>query len=233
MEKLLFVAIAPGVAFALILYLTDRYDREPLNLLLKIFILGALSVIPTALVENFLSMMNVFTGLLAIVFTSFVVAGFTEEFFKRMVVVKHALHNKAFNEKLDGIVYSAFSALGFATVENIMYVAFRYSANPYVGILRGFISVPAHMLFGITMGYYLSLAKYAETPEQGRRYYKQSLYIPVFLHGVFDFILMAEINWLMGIFIPFVILLWVYNLKKLREYRTISKNNFYNIKFKK
>ncbi len=233
MEKLLFVAIAPGVAFALILYLTDRYDREPLGLLLKIFILGALSVIPTILVESLLSAMNVFTGLLAIAFTSFVIAGFTEEFFKRLVVVKYALYNKAFNEKLDGIVYCAISALGFATVENVMYVVFRYSANPYVGILRGLLSVPAHMLFGVTMGYYLSLAKYAETEEEGQKYYKLSLYVPILLHGIFDFILMAEINWLMGIFIPFVIALWIYNLKKLGEYRTLSKNNFYDIKYKK
>ncbi len=233
MNSLFVIAIAPGIAFALVLYLTDRYDREPFRLLVKIFILGALSVIPTALAENFLSMFNIFAGLLAAAYTSFVVAGFTEEFFKRLVVVKFALFNKAFNEKLDGIVYCAFSALGFATVENIIYVVFRYSANPYVGILRGFLSVPAHMLFGITMGYYLSLSKFAETDEQGRKYYKLSLYIPVVFHGLFDFILMAGIHWLMGVFIPFVILLWIYNLKKLREYRIISKNNFNNIKYKK
>ncbi len=233
MNSLFVIAIAPGIAFALVLYLTDRYDREPLGLLIKIFLLGALSVIPTALVENLFSMFNFFSGLTAIIYTSFVVAGLTEEFFKRYVVIKFALFNKAFNEKLDGIVYCAFSALGFATVENIMYVVIRYSANPYVGILRGFLSVPAHMLFGITMGYYLSLAKFAETEAQSRKYYKLSLYIPVIFHGLFDFILMSGVHWLMIVFIPFVIMLWVYNLKKLGEYRTISKNNFYNFKHKK
>ena len=163
MSNLFFVAIAPGMALALALYLTDRYDREPLDLLVKIFVLGAASVIPTLFVENILVMANIFTGLLSAAYTAFIVAGMTEEYFKRIVVVKFALFHKDFNEKLDGIVYCAFSALGFATVENIMYVVFRFSTNPHIGVMRGILSVPAHMLFGITMGYYLSLAKYSET----------------------------------------------------------------------
>lgn len=220
------IAIAPGIAFALAIYLTDRYDREPLGLLIKIFLLGAISVIPAAVIESFLMRLNVFEGLLSAAFTAFIIAGFTEEYFKRKVVIKYALYNKAFNEKLDGIIYCAFSALGFATIENIMYVVIRFSANPYVGILRGVLSVPAHMLFGITMGYYLSLAKYAQDNKESARYYKMSLYVPLLLHGMFDFILMAGIQWLMGIFIPFVVILWVINLKRLNEYRALSKEDF-------
>lgn len=230
MNNLFLVAVAPGIAFALAIYLTDRYDKEPIGLLLKIFIIGALSVIPTAFVETILSMFNVFGGYLGILYTSFVVAGLTEEYFKRIVVVKFALFHEAFNEKLDGIVYCSFSALGFATVENIMYVVFRYSANPYVGIMRGILSVPAHMLFGITMGYYLSLAKYADSEEERARYFKKSLYVPVLLHGIFDFILMSQSQWLMIVFIPFVLFLWVFNLKKLRKYWILSRDDFKNKK---
>lgn len=228
MTNLVIIAIAPGIAFALAIYLTDRYDREPLGLLIKIFILGAISVIPTALVETFLTRLNIFTGLLSAAFTSFIIAGCTEEYFKRKVVTKFALNNEAFNERLDGIVYCSYAALGFATVENIMYVVFRFSANPYIGIFRGILSVPAHMLFGITMGYYMSLAKFTENKEQSRKYFKQSLYVPLLLHGFFDFILMSGTQWLMVIFIPFVIILWATNLKKLREYTIISKKDFDN-----
>lgn len=226
MNNLFFVAVAPGIAFALAIYLTDRYDKEPVGLLVKIFVLGALSVIPTAFVETILSMFNVFGGYLGVFYTSFVVAGLTEEYFKRIVVVKFALFHKAFNEKLDGIVYCAFSALGFATVENVMYVVFRFAANPFVGIMRGVLSVPAHMLFGVTMGYYLSLSKYATSEEERVKYSKKSLYVPVIFHGIFNFILMSESQWLMTIFIPFVLFLWITNLKKLRKYWLISKNNY-------
>ncbi len=233
MLRLFVIAIAPGIALAAALYLNDRYDREPLPLLFKIFGLGALSVIPVLFVERLLLRLNIFTGLLGIAYTAFIVAGFTEEYFKRAVVLYGAYHTKHFNEKLDGIVYCAFSALGFATVENIMYVVMRYTGNYYVGILRGILSVPAHTLFAITMGYYLSLAKYAKTPGEKRQYLTRSLLIPIFLHGLFNFILMAQIPILMLVFIPYVIFLWVISLKKLNEYTRNSRDNMNRIQDEK
>ncbi len=58
--------------------------------------------------------------------------------------------------------------MGFATVENIVYVVYRYANNPpHVGLYRGVFSVPAHAVFGITMGYYLSLAKFDTDEKKG------------------------------------------------------------------
>ncbi|QEK12760.1 PrsW family intramembrane metalloprotease [Crassaminicella thermophila] len=221
--RLLVIAIAPGLALALAIYLTDRYDREPIDLLIKVFILGALSVIPTAFMERILLSFNIFGGVLGAFYTAFIVAGFTEEFFKRGVVLKTAYYNDAFDEKLDGIVYAVFSALGFATIENIMYVVFRFAANPYVGLYRGILSVPAHMLFGVTMGYYLSLSKFTKHEKIQKRYLKKSLLVPMLLHGIFDFILMSQIPILMLFFIPFVIYLWWINLRRLNEYTNESR----------
>lgn len=222
-SRLFVIAIAPGLALALTIYLTDRYDREPAGLLVKVFALGALSVIPTAFVEKLLLSLNIFGGVLSAAYTAFIVAGFTEEFFKRSVVLRTAYYHRAFDEKLDGIVYAVFSALGFATIENVMYVVFRFAANPYVGLYRGILSVPAHMLFGVTMGYYLSLSKFSQNPYIQRRYLKKALYVPVVFHGIFDFILMAGIPMLMGLFLPFVIYLWIINLRRLNEYTRESK----------
>ncbi|HZK37344.1 MAG TPA: PrsW family glutamic-type intramembrane protease [Clostridia bacterium] len=224
LTRLIIIAITPTVALALGIYLTDRYDREPWHLLLRIFLMGALSVIPVMLVQRALLFINVFSGLLSVAYIAFIVAGLTEEFFKRFVVI-HGVYNHAnFDEKLDGIVYSVFSALGFATVENIMYVVFRYMETYYVGIMRGLLSVPGHMLFGITMGYYLSLSKYTEDLRLKNHYSKMSLIIPAILHGLFNFILMAQIPILMLIFIPYVIYLWVSNLKRLNQYTIASKD---------
>ncbi|MCY6356452.1 PrsW family glutamic-type intramembrane protease [Clostridium sp. ZS2-4] len=79
--RLFVIAVTPGIALALAAYLTDRYDREPISLLIKVFILGALSVIPTAIVEKFLGAFNIFGGLIGSAYTAFIVAGLTEEIF--------------------------------------------------------------------------------------------------------------------------------------------------------
>lgn len=224
--QLFIIAITPAIAIALATYFTDRYDKEPLDLLIKIFLLGAASVIPTSMVEKLLMSFNIFNGMAYAAFTGFIVAGCTEEFFKRTVVVNTAFKSKEFNEKLDGIIYCVFSALGFATVENIIYVVFRFSANPYVGLYRGILSVPAHVLFGITMGYYLSLAKFAEEKDKARISMIKSIIIPIILHGFFDFILMVNIPLMFLVFIPFILYLWFINLKKLNEYYTESRANY-------
>ena len=222
--NLFITAITPGIALGLIIYWFDRHDREPIRMLLKVFIMGIISVIPTMIVENLLISFNIFGGLLGAAYTAFIVAGFVEEYMKRQVVIKQVYFNPVFDEKLDGIVYCVMSALGFATIENIMYVVFRFSDVESIGLYRGFLSVPAHMLFAITMGYYLSLAKFATTEQQSRYFYKKSLTIPAILHGIFDFILMSGIELLMLLFIPFVIYLWITNLKKLNVYYNDSKN---------
>ena len=206
--KLLLISIAPAISIAVSVYMSDRYEREPIPLLIKTFLLGALMVIPTLIVENALLTFNIFPGILGIAYISFIVAGFTEEFFKREVVLRYIYKNENFSERLDGIVYSVFSALGFAVIENIMYVVFRFDDNIYVGFYRGILSVPAHAVFAVTMGYYISLAKFCRdcrNEEDRKRYLRKSLYMPVILHRVFNFILMSELPALNIIFIPYLI----------------------------
>lgn len=224
--NLFITAITPGIAIALIFYLTDRFDREPVYLLLAVFAGGALAIIPTIVIERFLSEFNIFNGLLRAAYTAFIVAGFSEELMKRLVVTQLAYRKPAFNEKLDGIVYSVFAALGFATVENVMYVVFRFADVESVGFYRAIISVPAHMLFAVTMGYYLSLAKFATDEKTSKYYYRKSLTSPLILHGIFDFILMSKVPFLMFLFIPFVIYLWKVNLTKLNKFYKESKERF-------
>ncbi|MFA5523885.1 MAG: PrsW family glutamic-type intramembrane protease [Tissierellales bacterium] len=224
--RLLVIAVIPAISIAIAVYLSDRYDREPISLLLKTYIFGALSVIPVIVVQRFLSSFNVFTGLLSATFIAFIVAGLVEEYFKRLVVVKLMCKNKYFDEKLDGIVYAVFSALGFATVENIMYVVFRFSYNPYIGLYRGILSVPAHAAFGVTMGYYLSLTKFATNKARKKANLRKSLYMPMLLHGMFNFILMAGIPQV-GIAIGiYALYLWITNQKKLNTYIFDSYSKF-------
>lgn len=222
------VALAPTIALLIYVYQKDRYDREPLPLLMKLFVFGAFTVIPVYFVEKIFAGFNIFGGIISAAYTSFVVAGFTEEYFKRMVVLRLACRNKNYDEKLDGIIYSVFSALGFATVENLMYILVGQNNFLYTGVTRGIFAVPAHMLFGVTMGYYLSLAKFAIDKSKQILYLKKSLYIPLILHGIYDFILLSGFSYIMIIFIPFVLYLWRVNLIKLNEYVRESRDRYKN-----
>ena len=82
------------------------------------------------------------------------------------------------------------------------------------------------MLLGVTMGYYLSLAKYCPDKTKCRSYYNKSLYIPALLHGAFDFILMSSIPLLSFALIPLVAYLWIISLIRLRRYYLESKEQF-------
>src|SRR5690606_24271627 len=98
-----------------------------------------------------------------------------------------------------------------------------YDADPYIGLYRGLLSVPAHMLFAITMGYYLSLARFSPDERTRSQYFTRSLVVPMLFHGIFNFILLAGIPFLMILFIPFVVFLWIINLKKLNIFYQESK----------
>ncbi|MGV8145724.1 MAG: PrsW family intramembrane metalloprotease [Alkaliphilus sp.] len=223
--KLLLIAVAPVIALGTAICLLDRREKEPIFLLAKIYLLGALAVIPVYFMQKILLNFNLFGGILSVAFVAFIVAGLVEEYAKRAVTLHIAYKNKNFNERIDGIVYSVFSALGFATVENIMYIIFVYTGNFYVGIMRGVLSVPAHVLFAITMGYYISLAKFEINTKLRRGYLLKSLMIPVLLHGSFNFILMSKIPSVMLFFVPFLIYLWIANIKKLRKLSKVNENN--------
>lgn len=233
--NLVLLAVAPGLAIALGFYFVDRYDREPIGLLLKLFFLGVFVTLPTIFLEKlltrFLPYFDLITDdnaflihILKVAWVAFIVAAFSEEFFKRLVVFAVAYRHSAFNEKFDGIIYSVFVALGFATLENILYVVGYRSYE--VGISRAVISVPGHMLFAVIMGYYISLAKYATTNKCRRHYFRQSLLMPIIFHGLFDFILMINITWLIPFFIVFLVLLWTVGIKKINEYYKESKERF-------
>lgn len=226
--RLLLISIAPAISIALAVYMSDRYEKEPISLLIKTFLLGAIMVIPTLVVEKALLKFNIFQGTAGIFYISFIVAGLTEEYFKRSVVLNYIYKNRNFNERLDGIVYSVFAALGFALVENIMYIVFQFNNNAYVGLYRGILSVPAHAIFAVTMGYYISLAKFCRdcnNEEDRKKYLRKSLYIPVILHGVFNFILMSNMPLFNILFIPYLIYLWRSNQKKIDTYILESQIN--------
>ena len=209
---ILIASLAPVVIILLYIYLRDKYDREPWWLLIKLVVAGAIVVIPIAFVERLLiNWMPPFHQVGAAAYHAFVVAGITEEGFKFLVLYLVAWNSKRFDEKFDGIVYAVFVSLGFAAVENIMYVV---QSGYQTALVRALTAVPAHALFGVAMGYYLGIARMYE--EIRSSYLLKAILVPVLLHGIYDFILMVEIGWLLMLFVPYVVYLYLAGMRKIK-----------------
>ncbi|WP_330616308.1 PrsW family intramembrane metalloprotease [Romboutsia sp. 13368] len=160
-------------------------------------------------------------------YTSFIVAGLAEELIKAIILIPNLIREKYFNEKLDGIIYSVFLSLGFATVENIIYILFEDPTSVFeVSIIRAIISVPAHMMFAIVMGYYISKYKFNSSKYKKKIYLIISIIVPILLHGIFDFILMIQYRWSIIVFIAYIAFLWKISLDKLDEYTNNSRKKF-------
>ncbi len=209
---ILFVSLAPVFIILFYIYFRDKYEKEPLGLLIKAVVVGMLMVIPIIIVERLLSAFMPPMGKVAsAAYNAFLVAGSTEELFKYLALYLLVWKNPNFNEKFDGIVYAVFVSLGFAAVENVMYVM---DSGFHTAIVRAITAVPAHAIFGVTMGYYFGIAHmYTEIRVENLR---KAVLFPILLHGLYDFILMVEIGWLLMLFVPYVIYLYVAGMKKMK-----------------
>ncbi len=217
MQSLFVLAVSPILICAFYVFIRDKYEKEPLRLLFLGLIFGALITTPIVLTEKLITFYIPNGGvLMEAFFLSFAVAALVEEGFKYVVLFFLIWKDNNFNERFDGIVYSVFISLGFAGVENVMYVY-----NPTMGgfetaISRAIISVPAHGFFGILMGYYFALSKYE--PEKRTRHIIGAFIVPFLVHGIYDFILLSNLPYLMFIFIPFLIYIWISGFRKMKTH---------------
>ncbi len=203
---ILAIALAPVVVIFSLVFMLDKYEREPVRLLIFSFILGIVIAIPGVIAE--LGMTAAFglsdngmpfwpTMLLA-----FVVVALSEEGFKFLILRLYAFPKKDFNEPYDGIMYAVAISMGFAAIENVLYVV---EGGLTVAILRMFTAVPAHGAFAHMMGFFVGKAKFKESKAARVGYMLFGLFLAVLAHGAYDFFLMwNEAAW--GIF-AFVVLL--------------------------
>lgn len=192
---LLALALAPGAAISLYIYLKDKHEREPFRLLLTSFLYGALSVFVTFLISMPLEIIVIDKQSAAELFAdAFFKVALVEEFSKFIFIRFILFRNKNFNEPFDGIVYTAMVGMGFATLENILYV---YQFGIPTGIMRMFTAVPAHACFAILMGYFIGLAKF--THRKNLYYSLLALISATVFHGLYDYFL----------FITFVPGIWI------------------------
>lgn len=221
--SLLIASILPVIILIYVVYRKDK-EKEPLSLLLKCLFAGVLSVflslfmsIPLSVIEGFFS-----SGLLSSFYQAFFEAAIPEEIAKFVMLYLFVWKRKEFNHYYDGIVYAVFVSLGFALLENILYV-FEHGLG--VAVVRAFLSVPGHGLFGVIMGYYFSLARFHTGKEQ-KQFLIKAIAMPVMFHGAFDFLLfyMSSANnvvlmlLLFALFVYLIIYIWKKGIKRIKEH---------------
>lgn len=190
---ILLAALAPIAILAYYIYRRDKFQKEPVKELLKAFGMGILSVPVSLLISTPLEFAGFYSmetqTLLDAVKLSFLGAAIPEEIAKFLMLWLFVRKSRCFDENVDGIVYASVVSLGFAAVENILYLVTNYESWISVGITRALFSVPGHFFFGVLMGYYYSLFRFY--PAAGRKVKWLVLGAPILAHGLFDTVLFS------------------------------------------
>ena len=194
------LALAPALFWLWVFIRRDR-NPEPAWLLVRTFVWGAVMVVPAALLEA-----GIESAFGTVVM--FLLVGLIEESAK-LIAASSMLKHHEFDEPIDGLVYATAAALGFATLENALYMI---EGGAGLILLRGPISTLGHILFAGAWGYALGLRKFPAVKQQ-RWALRRALLLSAALHTIFNFLLLtagsaAGFEWLLLPFVGLMIVMW-------------------------
>ena len=239
----------PALVLAAYIWYADVTTQEPLTLLVGTFMLGVLFA-------GFAAILNgVFRGPVQFVGSGFglipffgqvafffLIVGPVEESVKLLAIRLYAFRDDRFDAVIDGAVYGAMAELGFATIENVLYIvqntemvtgAFQ-AINEGSGIaaVRA-LAGPGHVIYSAFAGYYLGLAKF--NPDDAGPIILKGLLIAAVIHAGYNSLSGIAVGVLSAVygvnqFIAFVVFVVVYDgifilllLRKLDAYRQAYK----------
>lgn len=186
-------AILPPFLLVLYVWWKDKYQREPFLEMAKAFLYGVISAGIALLLETALSYMYLVPSepatLLQAAWKAFVGAAIPEELAKLLMLWLLLRRSKYFDERFDGIVYAACIGMGFAATENIIYLFSNLEQWQSVAVGRAMFAVPGHFLFAVAMGYFYSMIYFGD---MSWRKSARIFWVPVFLHGTYDALLMMR-----------------------------------------
>jgi len=214
---LLFIAALAPAAFLLhYFYVRDKYARESLRLVLTVYALSYLSLLPAVLFE-------LPVNLLRIGPPGSITVALIEEAMKLLFLRWLVLGRREFDEPYDGILYGVTVGLGFASAENLLYVL--SSGSLPLAFVRGVLSVPAHCVWGVIMGFYLSRWKFEADETKRPRLLWLALVLPAAPHAIYDgSILLASSTSNISALVLFVVLIgqWVFARRLVRTAQAAS-----------
>lgn len=209
--SILTAAVAPGISLLMYFYLKDRYDAEPIHMVIRVFLLGVLIVLPIMVIQRGLL---IWWGDHNFLFAFGISAG-VEELVKWFVLYHIIYNHTEFDEPYDGILYAVAISLGFATVENVLYAIFQPASFGSL-VVRALLPVSGHALFGVTMGYYLGKAKFAQG-SRVKQFIILSLSLAIVEHGVYDWIMGSGTVYWIWFIVPLMAYLWVKGMRKINR----------------
>lgn len=207
------MAIAPTLALFSYFYLRRDIESEPSRLLLYAFIYGAVLTFPILFIQH---VVQEETQLTAESMWSGPLSALLEEFFKWLILFIAIYKQTKFAEPYDGILYGASVSLGFATVENILYLV---SFGLQDAFLRALLPVSSHALFGVVMGYYLGRAQFTIVKEKSLL--GLALLAPLVLHIIYNTLLFSQRDELL-IWSVFMLCLWLIALSRVKQAHLLS-----------
>jgi RsiW-degrading membrane proteinase PrsW (M82 family) len=214
----LLITILPSLLIVAFFVKSDRFP-EPTSQIIKIFMYGLFLCIPAFLINTELGNLYANMGISEALISSFLSAAPVEEVLKFTVLYSLVYKMKDFNEPIDGIVYGVTVSLGFATLENIYYVYFLSdyfdTTSQSLAVLRSFSAIPAHGIFGATMGYFFM--KYTFIKKQNNL--ALCMIVPILLHGGYNYF--AGSFFIISLLI--VIVSWIVLLKNFSRLKKSQK----------
>ena len=220
-NKLLAIAVIPGLLIILYVYGKDKVEKEPISIIIRLLIFGGLSCFVAGVAESLLA--NLYPqypegSLEYALVNSFALAAFCEEIVKYLALRIGSWNCRAFNYRFDGVVYGTSAAVGFAVLENIGYVS-MYGFQ--TAITRAFLAVPLHAFCGVFMGVFYAYSKKASI--LGERSTSTlctvfALLVPMLIHGIYDtlaFLGTDSATYLLLIFVACLYVAAITTIKKL------------------
>jgi len=220
-------------------YLRKDAHPEPKKMILKIFLWGALITLPVFFVQIGLKFIldKISTDSLAYeLIYWFLIIAFSEEFFKYLVIRIKIINSPHLDEPLDVMLYMVIVALGFAALENILYLfapAGQMSFNQIIGrtliidFIRFIGATFLHTLSSAIVGYSLAISFY----EVKTKHISLALGIltATVLHGLYNFSIIT-LSGYMKLAIPAVIILTLAfivfsNFEKIKKMKSVCKIN--------
>ena len=220
--NLLFLALIPGILIIIFIFRKDKVESEPLSLIIKLLILGAVSCVPAVFAETAMGglMPASFTegSVNYAVYNAFMVAALCEEVCKFLLLWLGSWRNSNYNYRFDGIVYGVCVAVGFALLENVMYVM---EGGLYTALMRGVLAVPLHAFCGVYMGIHYGAAKRYSIEGQHSKAWGSiflALFAPFLIHGIYDALAFMGEYGTTFMLLAFVLLMYITSIKAVNKY---------------
>ena len=187
MYIVIFAAILPAFLLVWYIWWKDKYQREPISLILRGVAYGVLSAGLAVALESLIMSLGLIPeqpqGFLQALWKAFVGAAIPEETVKLLMLWLLLRNNPYFDERFDGIVYACCVGMGFAGTENIIYLLSNIDNWESIAIQRAVFAVPGHFMFAVAMGYFYSLLYFGDMSWRDR---SRIFWVPVTLHGIYD-----------------------------------------------